>query len=451
MFDAQMPEVLAAQVIFWLLLPIVLWAPPKWAVLAWLVMGNLDTTGAGQGSTATLGWINAVKGILLPLYLWWRMRGAPSEISRTPPARLWFALMAYAAVAGVWAPFPIAAAKLVGNMLGILFTVIVVEKAVRNGLLSSRSLVILVVSSLGLAIVQTYYYGGASYGFDGVGQPSRFSSFVAAQQYAAFLVAFLAVILWQRELRFHTRVGLSLAVCLALLLNGSRTWFLGAALVGVVYLFLSFRRVVVATAFGLATIALFVLLAANLQPSNTSVLDDSEGRIAATLSALIGGNETSHNIGMANLSFRLSVYEGVLTELRAATPRELFLGHGTSTGGSVVMRVFPHSYHEDTLDPNRAIHDEWLRALYEWGIVGLIAMVGVFATLVAGVIARYRDPATRYGAIAVFSFLPAFLLAFSTENVLAGAGNAITMSMAIVIGMLWVNGSKVPTRSYASA
>jgi O-antigen ligase len=448
-FDAQMPEVLAAQVIFWILLPIVLWAPPKWSVLAWLVMGNLDTTGAGQGSVATLGWINAVKGILLPLYLWWRMRGAPSEISRTTPARLWFALMAYAAFAGLWAPFPVAAAKLVGNMLGIFLTVLVIEKTVRNGLLGSRSLVILVVSSLVLAIIQTYYFGGASYGFDGAGQPSRFSSFIAAQQYAAFLVAFLAVVLWQRQLRLQMRLGLSLALCFALFLNGSRTWFLGAALVGVVYLCLSFRRVVAAIAFGLATTALLALLAVNLQPTNTTILDDSASRIAATLSALVNGNDTSHNIGMANLSFRLSVYEGVLTELRAATLRELFLGHGTSSGATVVMRVFPHSYHEDSLDPNRAIHDEWLRALYEWGIVGLTVLVGMFTALIGGVLARYKDPATRHGAIAVFSFLPAFLLAFSTENILAGAGNAITMSMAIVIGMLWFKGPRVSSHADA--
>jgi len=379
------------------------------------------------------------------------MRGAPSEISRTPPARLWYVLMAYAAVAGTWAPFPIAAAKLVGNMLGILLTVIVIEKAVRNGLLGARSLVILVVSSLGLAVLQTYYYGGTSYGFDGFGQPSRFSSFIAAQQYAAFLVAFLAVVLWQRELPLHIRAGLSLALSFALLLNGSRTWFLGAGLVSVVYLGLSFRRVVMATAFGLATVVLFILFALNLQPTSTSFLDASASRIAATLSALVGGNETSHNIGMANLSFRLSVYQGVVSELRVATPRELFLGHGTSSGGTVVMRVFPHSYHEDSLDPNRAIHDEWLRALYEWGIAGLAVLVAVFAALIAGVMARYRDPATRHGAVAVFSFLPAFLLAFSTENVLAGAGNAMTMSIAIVIGMLWANGSRHKTRYYARA
>jgi O-antigen ligase len=339
----------------------------------------------------------------------------------------------------------------VGNMLGILLTVVVVEKAVRNGLFGARSMVILILSSLGLALVQTYYYGGASYGFDGVDQPSRFSSFVAAQQYAAFLVAFLAVVLWQRGLRFDLKLGLSLCLCLALLLNGSRTWFLGAGLVAAIHLCLSFRRIAVVTAFGLATLASMVLLVLNLEPANATVFDDSASRLAATASAVLGGNETSHNIGMANLSFRLSVYQGVLTELRGATTRQLLLGHGTSSGGTVVMRVFPRSYHEDTLDPNRAIHDEWLRALYEWGIVGLLLLIGVFATLVGGVLARYRNPVTRHGAIAVFSFLPAFLLAFSTENVLAGAGNAMTMSLAIAIGMLWVDSARMAKPPYAGA
>jgi O-antigen ligase len=448
MFDGQMPEVVAAQVIFWLLLPLVLWAPPKWAVVAWLVMGNLDTTGAGEGPASTLGWINAVKGIALPLFLWWRMRGAQSEIISTPPVRLWLSLTTYAAVATFWSPFPFAAAKLVGNMLGIFLTVLAIEKAVRKGLFSSRSLVILVLSSLGLAILQTYYYGGASYGFDGFGQPSRFSSFIAAQQYAAFLVAFLAVILWHHELGFQLKMSLGLGICVALILNGSRTWFLGAALVGAIYLCLAFRRAAVITAFGLAALASLVLLAVNLQPANATVFDDSASRLAATASALVGGNETAHNIGMANLSFRLSVYQGVLNELKAATARQLLLGHGTSSGGTVVMRVFPRSYHEDTLDPNRAIHDEWLRALYEWGIVGLALLVGAFGCLVGGVLGRYRNPTTQHGAIAVFSFLPAFLLAFSTENVLAGAGNAMTMSLAIVIGMLWVDRSRGAKRSY---
>jgi hypothetical protein len=40
--------------------------------------------------------------------------------------------------------------------------------------------------------------------------------------------------------------------------------------------------------------------------------------------------------------------------------------------------------------------------------------------------------------VAALSFLPAFLLAFSTENLLAGAGNAVTMSLALIVGLSWI-------------
>jgi hypothetical protein len=54
-------------------------------------------------------------------------------------------------------------------------------------------------------------------------------------------------------------------------------------------------------------------------------------------------------------------------------------------------------------------------------------------------------PATRWKApsLALISFLPAFLVALSTENVLAGAGNAVTISLALMIGLLW---SPIPKR-----
>jgi hypothetical protein len=40
-------------------------------------------------------------------------------------------------------------------------------------------------------------------------------------------------------------------------------------------------------------------------------------------------------------------------------------------------------------------------------------------------------------ASAGLSFLPAFLAALATENIVAGAGNAGTMSFAIVMAILW--------------
>ena len=53
-------------ILFWCLLPAVIFGRGKWAVLAWLAMTNLDATGPHTASNANIGWINAIKSLLLP-------------------------------------------------------------------------------------------------------------------------------------------------------------------------------------------------------------------------------------------------------------------------------------------------------------------------------------------------------------------------------------------------
>jgi hypothetical protein len=433
----DLPEVFAAQIIFWALLPVVLFAPPRWAVVAWLVMGNLDGTGPTSEASASVGWINAAKAVLLPLYLWWRLRSVPSELGNTIPARLWVALTAYAGIAALWAPFPLAAFKLIGNMVGILLAMVVLEKSSRKAFLNGGTFLILILSSLALGVVQTYYYGGVIYGFDGVEQPSRFSSFIAAQQYAAFLVAFLAIVLWHRDFKSLTRIGIGAVLGAALLLNGSRAWFLGAVLVLSVYCWLRFRHVLVIVAFGCASIAVLIALALNLSGRGELPILNTSSRVVATVSALATGTDTAQRVGLRDLTFRIAIYQAVLDELRAGDVTDILFGHGTSSGGMAALRTFPAQYRVDTLDPNRTIHNEWLRALYEWGVIGLGLLTSVFVALFYGLMRRYRQDSWKFGVSVVLSFLPAFLAAFSTENVLAGAGNAVTMSLAIMIALLW--------------
>jgi hypothetical protein len=157
----------------------------------------------------------------------------------------------------------------------------------------------------------------------------------------------------------------------------------------------------------------------------------------ATVNAIVSGEDTPQRAGLRDLSFRFIVYNAVADELRTASIYDILFGHGTSSGATVSLRILPSVYNAERLDANRTIHNEWLRALYEWGVVGLVLLVGVFLSLVAGVFLRI--PATRWKApsLALISFLPAFLVALSTENVLAGAGNAVTISLALMIGLLW--------------
>ena len=435
--SSDLPEVFAAQVLLWILLPVALFAPTRWAVLAWLVMGNLDATGPGQSPAATVGWLNAIKSIVLPLFLCWRLRKTPSQFLQTLPARLWLALCVYAAIASLWSPFPLAAAKLVGNIIGISLTLVVLEKASRLGLLDAKTLIPLILASLALGVIQTYYYGGGSYGFDGFDQPSRFSSFIAAQQYAAFLVCFLAVLLWQPGLNLASRAGLLSAVGVALVLNGSRVWFVGAMLVVLIYSWFAFRRVLGLATLGFTTLALGVMFAMSFSRIDGIEVTDSSNRIFATASALVTGVDTSNSVGLRDISFRGKIYNGVFQDLRDSGTMQILLGHGTSSGGSAAARVFPNLYKLDQLDPNRVIHNEWLRALYEWGVAGCILLIACLATALGGLVARVNQAEWKRNAPLALAFFPAFLASFSGENILAGAGNAVTMSLALILALLW--------------
>jgi len=400
-------------------------------------MGNLDPTEPGFASTGALGLVNVIKGVVIPLILCWRFRYLKTAALSMIPARLWIALAAYASVASIWSPFPIAALKLVGNMIGVLLTIIVLEKAARAGALNGRTLGLFITFSLALGVIQTYVFGGVLYGYDGPDEPARFSSFIFAQQYAAILVAFLAVILWHHEFTPTYRFLLGTGIVLALVLNGSRTWFIGAAVVVLVFCWMRFRRIAATVAFAVSSVALCALVFLNMTPARVDLVGDAPGRMVATVSAIFSGTDTAQRAGLRNLSFRFIIYDAVFQEMRTGTISEIFFGHGTSSGGALSLRLFPHVYSVDRLDANRTIHDEWLRALYEWGIAGLVLLVGAFVSLIVGLISHYHSARWRPPSAALLSFMPAFLAALSTENVLAGAGNALAFSLAMLIALLW--------------
>jgi hypothetical protein len=322
-------------------------------------------------------------------------------------------------------------------MGGTLLGFIVLEKAARGSLLNRKILIALVLFSIGIGIIQTYYFGGDVFGFDGEFRASRFSGFIWTQQYAAYLVAFLAIVLWHKDFQFKSRVLLFALLSVALALNGSRTWFLGVVLMIVVWVWLASRRVTAIAAFCGATAVLVSLLYLNLDPTPRGEVEDTSSRILATLTALATGEDTSRNVGLANLNFRFAIYRSAIDEIVEGSVPQWVFGHGTSSGANVVMRVFPNSYKLDHIDPNRVMHNEWLRSFYEWGILGFCLLFATITTLVIGLRRHDRDYPNKLGRTAVLTFLPAFFLAFSTENVLAGAGSALSLSLALVVALLW--------------
>ena len=85
-------------------------------------------------------------------------------------------------------------------------------------------------------------------------------------------------------------------------------------------------------------------------------------------------------------------------------------------------------------DPNRAVHNEWLRILYEFGIVGfsiwLAFMVSVIVFAYQGM---RKDPNGNSKPLLIY--LPAFFGGLSAENILAGAGHAGNIGFLLLIAI----------------
>lgn len=426
----EFDSVVIARAIFWALLPVVLFGPRKWAVIAWLLMANLDATGPSKMVNSHIGWINVVKNLGLPVFLLFRLRMARSSVWRSLPAVCWGLLVAYASVAALWSAFPLAAAKIVANMAGILLVVIVLERSARLGLLDARSLPVFICGSLALALLQTYLLGGKTYGFDGSDQAVRLTSFVGAQQFAALLVAFLAMALWMRPMKPAWRGLLVMALLGGVLLNGSRTWFAGAFVVLSIYTWIEIRKVLGPLVLAGAGALLILLLAANFGLLNSDRYWNTNSRLIATLNAVLTGQDTPGRAGLRNLSFRTRIYMGMYDDLSSSKLPQVVLGHGTSNGGAVAATILRRGYR---VDPNRAVHNEWFRVQYEWGIVGLLFWGMASLGIVVAAIQNYKlVPENRMSA-ALLAYLPGMGLALVTENIFAGAGSAVTIGFSVLL------------------
>ncbi len=396
--------------------------PPKSAILAWLVTSNL--TGIVSDSyvaTNSLNFIGFTSALALPMVLLIRLRHLPSRLLKTFGGGCWVALALYALVATIWSPEPLSGIKMFGHLSGIFIELVVLERAVAAGIVDRKMIFRFSWCSLLLAVFHWIMDATGTMVGD-----IRFGSYVTAQQYAALIAALIALVLWEiRESRIQ---GLVLAACLmcALILNGSRTWALGALISMCLIGAMNARR----KGGGVIFLSLLViLLSAAVVLSSQSA---GNGRILATVTEVNEGARLADSPGLGTYRDRQATYEAVVDEIYNSSGGAILFGHGTSSGGRFTLGVF-HTAGSTVLqrDPNRSIHDEWLRALYEWGVVGLILTLGAIASIICAGIKLYFRQKTM--AIPLLAFLPGLCLGLSTENIFAGAGNAATMGAALVL------------------
>lgn len=417
-----MPLVVTLYII---LVAISVFGPLRWAVIAYLLLCTIDF----QGSRTGVGLLNAGKAVALPLYLLWRLRAYSGHKTIVVAPIAWSLLIVYAGVAGFWSLFPISALKLIGHMIGMLLICFVFVRATKGGYLSAKSLLPLTVGALVLAALRLLFEPRWA------DEAARFTSFTTAQGFAAFLAALFCFALCSRAIGTNVRVVVCASLVAALIFDGSRIWFLGVVMSALLAIAISSMRLALKIfGFGFLTIVLVLLVWNRNTIVDTLSRDAGSNRISLAIVALYEGDTDS--AGLGTLRFRHGIDQAGIERIENSSFMELVFGRGT-TNASVITGSLYRSY-SNFADPNRMVHDDWLRIMYEWGLVGFILWC-VFI----GSIALYAYEGVRLDRNAhakpLLVYLPAFLFAFAGENFLAGAGSAATNGLLLLIAFATIS------------
>jgi hypothetical protein len=276
----------------------------------------------------------------------------------------------------------------------------------------------------------------------------RFTSFVSAQSFAAFLAAMYCILLFARPVKAWIRLATLAALSIAAVLNGSRIWGISMFLATFLAVVLSGGRRNAKILGSVASCLLLLTLFAFRESLFATIVEQSaENRIAGAIADLVSGDD--RGTGLGTLRFRKAIDDLAIRQIGESSPSQLVFGHGTTNAAAVTGSLFTYYYTQgERMDPNRMLHNEWLRVVYEWGLLGSALWLGFVGSVCALAWKRSRQ---RNGeaAKALCVYLPGFLFALGGENILAGAGNAVNMGFLLLVALAYTPAPDIlarPTR-----
>jgi hypothetical protein len=426
-----MPDeaLLVARVLFWVFAAGVLLLPMRWSLFCFILASHMDITSLTFNSATAVGFENTIRIAGLPMLLLLRTGFTSLEdLTWTLPQKIWLALIGYAAIAGFWSGFPLAAIKMVAYLIAYFVLYMIFCRAWGERWLDIGLLRLVAWSVIALAALQTFVLGDAWGGLE-----ERFTSFSAPQYFAAFLVATLAVLMFSGDRGWYHYVTCG-GLMAAIVLSGSRYVFVSMVVLAVIGCFQlaagrhgslrwrpNLRKMVVTL--GLAAAGIGILVA--YLPYN---------RIDELVGAVSEDDATVEDVG--TFAWRLGIYEDVLEHLGKRTGPELFFGSGTSSGAALMLNHDPDHYDREGIDANRVLHSEFLRALYEWGIPGIGLLLAFVIATTAGFVKKI---AAEGGgpALAFAGALPSIVLGLAIENMLASAASAGGVGILVAMTFAW--------------
>jgi O-antigen ligase len=418
-----------AVIAFWTLSVGIFVLDLKWSVIAYLLLTQFDLSGPEFASTSAVGYENAIKLIVLPVVLLWRVGWGPVRRFGAPTlARIWAGLLGYALISTLWSPFQLSALKMVGYLFCYAVLFVVFSVAWSAKWLSEWTLSVLALSCFGIGVIQTYVLGN-----DFGTTEDRFTTFADPQGYAVFSISMLSLLFFCGAKKLWSYLTMAVLV-IGIVLTGSRYVFVAAILLFLVgsILRLSKRKssidiriILKGATVGLIVALLLVGLLTHIVPSN---------RIDELIVFAAARDSTVEDIG--TLAWRFEVYQETINQLSNRNLWRLAIGSGTSSGGNVLLALGPK--YEDALDANRSIHNEFLRVFYEWGIAGCLLLVFLVAEILKQAWSAYRAHRS-WQSMAVLGIFPAVFFSFATENILSAAGRPGGTGYVLVFAALFAS------------
>jgi len=278
-----------------------------------------------------------------------------------------------------------------------------------------------------LGIIQTSFFG-AVFGKGLYEEHLRFTAFSSPQSYAAFYVYLLALFLFL-EHRFSF-ISLFVLFCTfaLIVLTGSRY-----SLVTAIWVTSAWALYYLRSAFSLGealkrfySVMLFVLMAL----ASLSILGPFLG--STRMVELFEKNWKVSEVG--TFAWRIGMWSEAWGQIEEFSLGELVWGRGTAASALVALRYDPR-YEEDTIDANRVMHNEFLRALYEWGIIGF----GLFFTFALGlfVLAVKWLIAGQDIGFFLLAILGPLMVGIFIENILAASGSPVGIGISLALAYLW--------------
>lgn len=426
--------------------------PLRWALLSYLLIIHVDIPRIDlevQGAVATTNFVNA---ILLPSVLLLRTRLAGLiPLRETKLLWAWFAFIAYVVVASTWTEYPFPAIKQIGYLycytaLFGVFTYAFRDPTLRMGQIVSLAL----VGSILLAVIQTYLLGNS---FSSVA--GRLTSFTAAQPFGLYLAVSFGLVMSfarSRQIGAGWATILSALILGALFLNGSRSGMATVMALGVFALLPIARVSIRSILLPIVAVNVAILAFAALFYLSPARLDAvMQSRPMQMFQLLTQGASATQDIG--TLRWRLKASEALLHLIRDRPWGGIVFGSGTSSSADLIVyrHIRYRDYDEDTVDANRTAHNESLRSLYEWGLVGSVFFFVTLLGLIIGSLRIARADGSPSAYLLAFMVTLALTVYFLLGNMLAAAAEPIGISITLALGAITAAGLRVGIPRSAAA